>query len=49
MALDVVSGGAILLAILIALTAVFRWPNWLNYIWAALALIWGVAGAAGML
>ena len=48
MAFDIMSGGAILLAILIALTTVFRWPSWLNYIWAALALIWGVAGATNM-
>lgn len=44
MAFDLFSGGAILLAILIALTAGFKWPNWLNYIWAALALIWGIMG-----
>lgn len=46
MAFDVMSGGAILLGILIALTGVFKWPKWLNYIWAALAIIWGIAGMA---
>ena len=45
MALEsLMSGGSILLGILIALTALLKWPKWLNYIWAALALIWGTAG-----
>jgi hypothetical protein len=38
----VMGGGAIILAILIALTQLVAWPGWLNYIWALLALIWGI-------
>ena len=47
MAFNIMSGGAILLAILIALTTALKWPKWMNYIWAALALIWGVLGVIG--
>ncbi len=39
----VMASGAILLAVVIALTTFLKWPTWLNYIWAALALIWGIA------
>ena len=35
-------GGAIFLAVCIALTTALNWPKWLNYIWAALALVWGL-------
>jgi hypothetical protein len=49
MALDAMSGGAILVGILIALGTAFNWPKWTNYIWAALTLIWGILGAAGQL
>src|SRR3989344_5683024 len=35
-------GGAILLGVLITLTTALKWPRWLNYIWAALAFIWGI-------
>ena len=34
--------GAILLAILITATEGLKWPRFLHYIWAALALIWGI-------
>ncbi|MFY9493480.1 MAG: hypothetical protein WAP55_03325 [Minisyncoccia bacterium] len=37
-------GGSILLAVLIAATTLLKWPSWVNYIWAALALVWGVVG-----
>ena len=39
-------GGAILMGILIALTSVLKWPARLNYVWAALAIIWGVVAFA---
>lgn len=35
-------GGAILLGVLIAAGTHLKWPNWTNYLWAALALIWGI-------
>lgn len=35
-------GGAIVLAALMAATVLFKWPNWLHYIWAAIALLWGL-------
>jgi len=39
----IMGGGAVLVAILIALTAFFSsWPEWLHYIWALLVLIWGL-------
>ena len=37
-------GGAILLALLIVLTTALKWPKWFYYVWAALALIWGIIG-----
>lgn len=39
-----IGGGAILLGVLIATTTALKWPKWLYYIWAALALIWGIVG-----
>ncbi len=39
----VIASGAIILAVVIGLTTFLKWPTWLNYIWAALALIWGIA------
>lgn len=36
------AGGPILLGVLIALGAVFNWPKWTNYLWAAIAIIWGI-------
>ena len=44
MAFDLMSGGAFLLALLIVLTTVLKWPKWMNYIWAAFAAIWGIIG-----
>ena len=35
-------GGAIFLAACIALTAALNWPKWFNYVWAAMALAWGL-------
>lgn len=35
-------GGAILVAILLAATEGMQLPGYLNYIWAALILIWGI-------
>ena len=36
-------GGAILLGVLIGAGNYLKWPNWTNYLWAALALVWGIA------
>ncbi|MEK6882776.1 MAG: hypothetical protein AABY22_24345 [Nanoarchaeota archaeon] len=36
------AGGPILLGVLIALTEVLKWPRWMQYIWAAMAIVWGV-------
>ena len=40
-------GGAILLAILIVLTMLLDLPETLNYLWALLALIWGILTLKG--
>lgn len=45
MALDMISGGAILLGILIAASTAFNWPRKLDYLWAVFALLWGILGA----
>lgn len=34
--------GPIVLGVLIAATNALKWPNWLHYIWAAVAILWGV-------
>ncbi len=44
MASVLMGGGAVLLGVLIAAGTYLKWPNWTNYVWAALALIWGIAG-----
>ena len=49
MALDMISGGAILLGVLIALSTYFEWPRKLDYLWAVIALVWGILGAMGTL
>ncbi len=36
------AGGPILLGVLIALTVYLKWPNWVHYIWAAIAILWGL-------
>lgn len=38
---QVLGGGAVLDAALIAATEYFSWPGELYYVWASLALIWG--------
>lgn len=35
-------GGAIVLAALMAATVLFKWPNWLYYVWSAVTLLWGL-------
>ena len=35
--------GAVLLAVLISLNQLLTWPANLNYLWALLALVWGLA------
>ncbi|MDP3726410.1 MAG: hypothetical protein Q8R36_04410 [bacterium] len=39
---DLFGGGAILLGVLIAAGTALRWPVWTNYVWAAVALLWGI-------
>ncbi len=39
---SVLGGGAILDGILIAATKLMKWPGRLYYLWALLAIIWGV-------
>jgi hypothetical protein len=46
-ALTTASGGAILLGVLIALSTYFEWPRKLDYLWALIAIVWGVLGAMG--
>ncbi len=36
------AGGPILLGVLIGLTVLLKWPNWVNYIWAVVAILWGL-------
>jgi hypothetical protein len=38
----IMGGGAIFLAFLIEATLIFELPQWLHYVWALLALIWGI-------
>jgi len=35
-------GGTIFLGLLIAIGTVMKWPAKLNYVWAAVAIIWGI-------
>jgi hypothetical protein len=35
-------GGAVLVAILIAVTELMSWSGSLHYLWALLVLIWGI-------
>jgi len=35
-------GGAILVAVLMALTEYMSWPGYLNYIWAIAVAAWGL-------
>ena len=39
----VLGWGAILVGILIALTEFLTWTGNLNYLWAVLVLVWGIA------
>ena len=43
----VLGGGAILDGVLIALTQLMGWPANLHYLWAVLAVIWGIVILAG--
>ncbi|HLC53860.1 MAG TPA: hypothetical protein VJK03_04930 [Candidatus Nanoarchaeia archaeon] len=36
------AGGPILLGVLIALSTALKWPKLVNYILAAIAIIWGI-------
>jgi UDP-N-acetylmuramyl pentapeptide phosphotransferase/UDP-N-acetylglucosamine-1-phosphate transferase len=47
MSKGVMGGGAILVGILIALTTYMEWPDYLQYIWAVLVLLWGVLWLKG--
>lgn len=44
---SVMGGGAVLVAILLALTEMLGWSGDLNYLWAVLVLIWGIAAFKG--
>jgi hypothetical protein len=44
---NIMGGGAILVAILMALTTWRVWPDYLDYIWAALVAIWGILAFMG--
>ena len=37
-------GGPVLLGVLVALTQYLGWNASLNYLWAALAIVWGLMG-----
>ena len=39
----ILGAGAIIDAILIAATQYMGWPGYLQYVWALLALLWGIA------
>ena len=36
------AGGPILLGVCIALTKALKWPDWLHYVWAAIAFVFGM-------
>ncbi len=38
----IMGSGAILMAIVVALTNLLSWPNYLQYIWAVVIAIWGI-------
>ncbi|HEY4481685.1 MAG TPA: hypothetical protein VI489_02420 [Candidatus Brocadiaceae bacterium] len=42
MSKEVMAGGAVLVGVLIAATQYMGWSGTLNYLWAALVLIWGI-------
>ena len=37
------AGGPIFLGVLILLGTFLKWPVWMNYIWAAITILWGLA------
>lgn len=45
MAFGLIAGGPILLGLLIALTEALKWPRWLHYVWAGVAILWGIVFA----
>lgn len=38
----VAGAGPIFLGIMIALTTLLQWPKWVYYLWAGVAILWGV-------
>jgi len=38
----ILGGGPILLSIMIALTEILNWPRKMHYVWAGVALAWGM-------
>lgn len=38
----ILGSGAILMAIVVSLTNLLAWPNYLQYIWAVVIAIWGI-------
>tara|TARA_Y100000310_G_C20691915_1_gene822848 strand:- start:2194 stop:2340 length:147 start_codon:yes stop_codon:yes gene_type:complete len=44
---NVMGGGAILVAVLMALTVAMGWSSSLHYLWAAVVAIWGILWLKG--
>ena len=38
----IMGSGAVVMAIVISLTTLLAWPDYLQYIWAAIIVIWGI-------
>lgn len=44
---NVMGGGAVFIAIVLVLTEGLSWPGYINYIAAALVLVWGLVSFKG--
>lgn len=42
MDLNLAAYGPIFLGVMILLTLVLKWPAWFHYMWAAVAILWGM-------
>ena len=40
--ISIATGGPVLLGVLIAATVYLKWPNKVQYLWAAIIIIWGI-------
>lgn len=38
---DIFAWGAVIVGALIVLTRMFKWPQWLHYLWGIIVLVWG--------